>query len=734
MPASPASIVYFGDLSVDLRTGELRKNGKRIRLQAQPFQVLTLLLREPGELVTREELRKKLWSDNTFVDFEDGLNTAIRKLRQVLGDSSEHPKFIETLPRRGYRFVASVRDASPQPLPSSPPPDTPTAVAAQSDGHSAPAQLTEPIINLRGGHARWSWAAMAVIALIAGATILSLRASRSGRGAGAPSFPMVRINAPDPLYGVVSADGKYLAYVSHLSDGRESLWFRAMVSAGAGVEIVPSRAVRYWGVTISPDNLHVYYVYQESGAGLGILCRIDALGGVPQRLLEGVDAAVAFEPGGRRMIFKRYFRDNRGEGAALVVARLDGTEARSITETKADYPFYAYDWTADGTIIYAQGVRDGVQTSWYIMEVSANGGSPRRIVGPLAAPVRAVQSLNARETATIVDDAESGLGQIRLFGPRGEVRRITNDPNQYVVISAATDAHRILATESETEDTLWVASVDQRGLERANPPLRPQMITLPSGSYDWPTWTPDGNIVYVGTPSGRSRELWWTTADAKQTRQLTSGGGYKRSPAVALDGRFIVYSSNQNGLLNIWRVEIDGTKASQLTFGGSDDKPQISPTGKWIIYVSHAGGAWGLWKVPSDGGAASRIVDSVETEPAISPDEKFLAFEHVSPLDRRQRWAIVSFDTGALQKEIDLPVDVTKVAWSHNARSLIFLAWQDGEPESLWAQPISGGLPAKLGDLGITDVPASLWSSDGRRVVYLRRKLNVHLVLITGLP
>src|SRR6266446_7685129 len=84
--------------------GELRKQGKRLRLQDQPFQVLAVLLQRPGDVVTREELRSQIWSRDTFVDFDNGLNTAINKLREALGDSADNPRFIETLPRRGYRF------------------------------------------------------------------------------------------------------------------------------------------------------------------------------------------------------------------------------------------------------------------------------------------------------------------------------------------------------------------------------------------------------------------------------------------------------------------------------------------------------------------------------------------------------------------------------------------------------------------------------------------------------
>jgi DNA-binding winged helix-turn-helix (wHTH) protein len=108
-------IVRFEDYQADLQTGELRKNGKRIRLSGQPFQVLAHLLEKSGELVTREELRARLWPDEVFVDFDHSLNAAVNKLREALCDSAERARFIETLPKRGYRFIAQidVRDSSP---------------------------------------------------------------------------------------------------------------------------------------------------------------------------------------------------------------------------------------------------------------------------------------------------------------------------------------------------------------------------------------------------------------------------------------------------------------------------------------------------------------------------------------------------------------------------------------------------------------------------------------------
>ncbi len=128
LPKTQPETVRFGVFDVDLRTGHLRKNGVRIKLQEQPFQVLTVLLQRPGEVVTREELRLAIWPADTFVDFDNSLNTAVNRLRQALGDSSDNPRFIETLPRRGYRFIAPVA----------------------SDAWSAIASSTQVVSRLRG--------------------------------------------------------------------------------------------------------------------------------------------------------------------------------------------------------------------------------------------------------------------------------------------------------------------------------------------------------------------------------------------------------------------------------------------------------------------------------------------------------------------------------------------------------------------------------------------------------
>src|SRR5579871_2466711 len=111
--ARPASRFRFGAFEADAATGELRRQGVRIKLNAQPFQVLLMLLERPGDLLTREEISSRLWPDGTFVDYEHGVNSAVNRIREALGDTASHPRFVETLARRGYRFVAPVERIGP---------------------------------------------------------------------------------------------------------------------------------------------------------------------------------------------------------------------------------------------------------------------------------------------------------------------------------------------------------------------------------------------------------------------------------------------------------------------------------------------------------------------------------------------------------------------------------------------------------------------------------------------
>ncbi|MBS1802327.1 MAG: winged helix-turn-helix domain-containing protein [Acidobacteria bacterium] len=131
----------FGVFEADASTGELRKQGTRIKLNAQPFQVLLMLLDRPGEILTREEISQSIWSDGTFVDFEHGLNSAVNRIREALGDSASNPRFVETLARRGYRFIAPVQRTEPAAAENYRPQEASIVIAAEANGAITPSLL-----------------------------------------------------------------------------------------------------------------------------------------------------------------------------------------------------------------------------------------------------------------------------------------------------------------------------------------------------------------------------------------------------------------------------------------------------------------------------------------------------------------------------------------------------------------------------------------------------------------
>ena len=164
-----ARIVRFGVFEVDLRTRELRKNGLKIKLQEQPFQVLAMLLQRPGDVVTREELQKAVWPADTFVDFDRGLNKAINKIREALGDKPDNPRFVETLPRRGYRFVylldtRAVGEPSPGPANAGPPSPRGRGTVTAEDRSNLGA-VREPVLGTQWGLRAAALLVMGVVGL-----------------------------------------------------------------------------------------------------------------------------------------------------------------------------------------------------------------------------------------------------------------------------------------------------------------------------------------------------------------------------------------------------------------------------------------------------------------------------------------------------------------------------------------------------------------------------------------
>jgi TolB-like protein/DNA-binding winged helix-turn-helix (wHTH) protein/Tfp pilus assembly protein PilF len=342
-----ARVLGFGHFEVDVRRGELRKHGIRIKLQDKPFQILIMLLEQPGEVVTRESLRQRLWDADTFVDFDQGLNSAMKKLRQALGDSAESPRFVETQARRGYRFLAPVRVIQPVPSPVAPPAIAAGAPALEHTESAAPA------VRLR--RRRLGWLAAAMVATV----LAGLWSARFWRKRGQPLPGRIQSIAVLPLANLsAGADQQYFA------DGLTDALIGDLARIGALRVISRTSAMQYRGThKLLPEiarELRVDGVVEGAVQRLGSRVRISA------QLVEGA--------GDRPLWSQSYERDVKdiltlqNEIAAAIAqqirVRITPREQVQLASSRATDPA-AYEDYLRGRFFWnnrsADGLAKGVQ-------------------------------------------------------------------------------------------------------------------------------------------------------------------------------------------------------------------------------------------------------------------------------------------------------------------------------------------------------------------------------------
>ena len=341
VPGAAGRIVRFAAFEFDIKTGELRKHGLRIKLQGQPISVLTMLIESAGEAVTREELQKRLWPADTYVDFEHSLNAAIKRLRVALGDSADAPRYVETLPRRGYRFIAPLSTlAAPQPAESVLAKDVPRTDAENEKSKS-------------GG-----WRRPALIAAAVGAVLVMIASQWLQRTEYFWRSPIAgaRYQAVTDSDGVaqaaaVSRDGNFVAFLSD-RDGPTDVWVTQVGSGqfhnltrGSEPQLV-NPSVRTLG--FSPDASFVMFWARKGGASGDISIRaVPTLGGQPKPYLEGV-AESNWSRDGSRLAYH-----TAGPGDPLFVS--DGSrraEGRPIFTAPPGLHSHFPLWSPDGNFIY----------------------------------------------------------------------------------------------------------------------------------------------------------------------------------------------------------------------------------------------------------------------------------------------------------------------------------------------------------------------------------------------
>jgi DNA-binding winged helix-turn-helix (wHTH) protein/Tol biopolymer transport system component len=437
----------FGVFELDLRAGELRRGGVKVKIQEQPFQVLSLLLEKPGDVVTREDLRNRLWPADTFVDFDHSLNAAIRRVREALGDSAENPTFVETVARRGYRFLAPV----------SAPPVNGAAVAQPE----SPATLARP----QPHRVRWIAGGAAAVALVFFGIRLGLSFARHHPVAQVqPRISRLTANPADDRVraAAISRDGKYLAF----SD--DTGFYLRQIDTGETHPVDLPKGFVSGSIGWFPDSAHMVVALGNASQATS-LWEVSALGGSPRKLLDdGFSPAVS--PDGREIAFITAEK-MRGE---IWLMAADGEQPHKLVGQEGDF-FGSLAWSPDGTkIAYTRGkvgptygaigeigvvdVRD--QHVGSILQINSLGWFAR-VDGPLAwtADGRLIYAIGEPPPRQL----DSNLWSVALDAngrPSDSPLRWTTDPGAVTSISASGDGKRIAYVKGAPQPDVYVAKLE----------------------------------------------------------------------------------------------------------------------------------------------------------------------------------------------------------------------------------------------------------------------------------
>ncbi|MGH9430119.1 MAG: protein kinase domain-containing protein [Terriglobia bacterium] len=516
----------------------------------------------------------------------------------------------------------------------------------------------------------------------------------------------------------ISPDGRYVAYAAG-NPGEQSLWLRE-VATRSDIRIVPSAAGTYYGLTFSHDGNFIYYLRIKNSTSTDMLYRVPVLGGEPQKLVTKVVSSPTLSPDDRRMAFLRLGPKSVSGFVSdlLVVTGTEGGGERTVATSRLPQHFDTLAWSPGGELI-AVSVYDSYGHSG-VVTIPASGG-PEKPVGTEALPWYLIGGLawlpDSSGLVVTVEASSGSPSQLwQLSYPGGQVRRITNDLENYSSVSLTADSHALVAVQTDLLSNLCVLPAGERN--------QAQHITSGPGKqegYGGLSWLNDGRITYASSASG-SPEVWAVNADGSQARQLTHRRDFGRLLAAqaCARGRYILTVSDRPG---IWRFDADGSNPKQLTHFDDDFYPSCSPDGKWVVFTSLRApprpGISTLWRVPIDGGKPERLTDYPSELPDVSPDGKWIAFSS-EPEPGKVKLAVIPFQGGKPVRTFNIasatpPGSYRDVRWSHDGRALTYLDTGQGV-SNLWSQPLDGGAPRQLTDFRSGLIFSFAWSLDGKRV------------------
>jgi Tol biopolymer transport system component/DNA-binding winged helix-turn-helix (wHTH) protein len=691
----------FGVFVLNADAGELRRDGLQLHLPDQPLQVLLALLKSPGEIVTRDELRTLLWPEGTYVEFDDSLNAAIARLRQALGDSAENPRFIQTVPRRGYRFIAPVASSLD---------------AATSMVEAAPAG---PVGGLRVPWAAAGLAVVVVAGLLAGWWWRRLRA--------AEATPRVQHTTPlttapgieyQPCW---SPDGTRVAYASDQSGNFDILVRQVGTEATVALTTDGSH---HGSPAWSPNGAWIAFASTRDGGGIDV---IPAVGGAVHRIADlpytpsfdllGSVPTLAWSPRGDTIALGHGVEGRTG----LYLVPASGGVPREVPLGAKGFSIVQPSWSPDGGRIAFAALTGSLHTRSRLWTVRADGSDPRPVTDGTHEDLQPVWSSDGRWIFFLSD--RGGTLDVWLVKVDGEGHpRTAPVPVTAGVgigsFALARDGRRLAYSKVAERSNIWALPLPGPG-KLAWSDARP--VTTENHTLEFLDISRDGRRLVFDSDRGGSMDIWTMNVDGSELRQVTADGADDWHPSLSPDGREVVFHSVRDGNREIYVARLAGGATRRLTEHPAKDwLPRWSPAGPLIAFNSDRRGNQDVFVISSNGGEPRALTteNSNDHNPIWSPDGRTLAF--ASNREGPDEVYLVPREGGAAPRLTRQGwEDVVPCLWSRYDGLIYAWARGGGHLPSYWvirpddgrARPIlEGGLSSR--QLGIA------MATDGARLLF----------------
>ena len=701
----------FGSCRLDLRTEQLLRDGQVVHLAPKCFEILRYLAEHPARLVSKEELLEAVWPD-TNVELA-ALTVAIGRIRQALGDDPRTPRFIETVHRRGYRFIADVAAETDLPAGES-------SSAGASQGGRVPAD-PKP---------RPRWVLRLSAAAAVGVAVLLFANLHSPSPTSAPENLLSRrlTTTGNILKGAVSPDGARVAYVN-LEAGREGLRIRT-IEGGRDVELLAPDDRRVFGCTFTPDSEALLCAIQESHAAAASLYRVSLEGlSEPEDLGVALDSAVAFSTAGSRIVFMR--ENAAEERSELWTAAPAGTGETLLASHDASEYFDYPVWSPDDSLIASTLVsRERERVS--IALVDAASGSVRTIAADAWLFARNVywaeDGRSLLVTGRLPEESNYQIWSVPLSDQ--PIRPLTGTDASLPQFTVAPGAATIVAVESRSTARVLLTDTLASGEQRPGV----GWDTLPQGQRPadgsgYVGWTHDGRLIVEAVGN------LYLTNDGEQAEAITSEGS---SGLPSNCGPYVVHTTALANRFEIRAFNLTNGRSKTLLRAPGFAAPYCAPESETLVYSAVQPGGWtGLFKKSLHESEAVQLAGGDFSLPAVSHDGRRIAAFWSDPSEVRQSrqtsLAVLTIDGEPLAK-LTLPATADRSRgprWTPDGLSVAYVDLRDGAA-NVWALPVAGGPARRLTHLQTVRIFSFAWSHDGSRLAVAAGEQPSNLVLLTA--